>query len=168
MTVAARTDGKVGRSQHDGAQGYQLALDGLVHLLADQLLALGRVEHGRIDNVSRFVAAQHIGQCLHHIDASQQSNLDDLRLKVVDDGFHLLAYHRCRQVVELLNAQGVLHGDRGDNRCSHAPQLMDEPDVGLHTRDAGTVATCYGEYCLIHYGCKGTKKCGNCQAMFRL
>ena len=75
---------------------------------------------------------QYLGQHLHHIRATQQTNLDDLRLKVVDDGLHLLAHHSGRQVVKLLDAQRVLNGDRRDDRCSPSTQLVNQLDVGLN------------------------------------
>ena len=77
------------------------------------------MQHRRIDHMAGLVAAQHVGQGLHHIGAAQQANLDDLRLQVVDDGLHLLPYNRGRQVVELLDAQRCLHRDGGDGR--HRP-----------------------------------------------
>jgi hypothetical protein len=93
--------------------------------------------------VAWLVALQHLGQHLYNISTADKSDFNDLRLKVVDDSLYLLADYRCWQIVKLLDTKGVLNGYRGDSRCSRAPKLTDKPDVGLDTRSAGSVATCY-------------------------
>jgi hypothetical protein len=97
-----------------------------------------------------LVAPQDVSQCLHDIRAAQQSDLDDLWLKVVYDSLHLLSDDGCGQVVELLDAQRILYGDRGDGRNSLSAKFMDKTDVGLHPRDARAVATGDCQYRCTH------------------
>ena len=97
-----------------------------------------------------LVFAENLGQHLHYIRSAQQSNLNNLRLKVVYDSFHLLAHHRSRQVVKLLNTQRVLYGDRGNSRRSPSTQLMNKLDVGLDARAASAIRSCNCQYRRVH------------------
>ena len=90
-----------------------------------------------------LVTLQHLSQHLYNISTTNKTDFNDLWFKVVDDSLYLLANHRRRQIVELLNTKGILDGDRSDDRSGRATKLTDKPDVGLHTRSAGSVATCY-------------------------
>ena len=92
-TMATGTARQIGWRQNHGTQRYEQALDGLVNTGQNQLFALGRCEHGGIDNVLGLIALEHIGQHLDHIDTAHQTNLDDLRLEVVDDSLDLLTNH---------------------------------------------------------------------------
>ena len=90
-----------------------------------------------------LVALQHLGQHLYNISTADKTDFNDLWFKVIDDSLYLLANHRCWQVVELLNTEGILDGDRSDDRSGRATKLTYKSDVGLDTRSAGSVATCY-------------------------
>jgi hypothetical protein len=121
-----------------------------------------------------LITSQHVGQCLHHIRTSQQSDLDDLRLKVVDDGFHLLSYNLGWEVIEVLDAQCILYRDRGDSRNSLATKFMDKPDISLNSRDARAITTRDCQYWCTHFvlmkkiWCKGNEKNQTAQLLFLL
>jgi hypothetical protein len=98
-----------------------------------------------------LVAPQDVSQCLHDIRAAQQSDLDDLWLKVVYDSLHLLSDDGGGQIVELLDAQRVLYRDRGNGRNGLSAKFVDKPDIGLHPRDARAVTTGDCQYRCTHF-----------------
>ena len=69
------------------------------------------MEHGGIDDMSGMVFPHEFGDDLHHVDATQQTDLHHLRLQVVEDGLYLCTDGGGGEVVELLDTEGVLYGD---------------------------------------------------------
>ena len=61
-----------------------------------------------------MVFPHEFGDDLHHVDATQQTDLHHLRLQVVEDSLYLCTDGSGGQVVELLDTEGVLYGNRGD------------------------------------------------------
>ena len=82
--------------------------------------------------MERMIFAQHIGKYLNDFCTTQQANLDNLRLQVVDDSLNLLTHHRGWQVVELLDTKCILHRNRSDCRCCNATQLVNDTDIRLN------------------------------------
>ena len=72
------------------------------------------MEHRGIDDILRTIFPHELCHHLHHIDATQQTDLHHLRLQVVEDGLYLCTDSGGGEVVEFLDTEGVLYGDRGD------------------------------------------------------
>ena len=114
VSVLPDASRQVGGLEYDGAERNELLLDGVIHLRLHQQVATGGVEHRGIDDILRTIFPHEFCHHLHHIDATQQTDLHHLRLKVVEDCLYLCADGSGGQVVELLNTEGVLYGYRSD------------------------------------------------------
>ena len=141
MTMLSDARRKIRRLQHNAAERDEQFLDGTEHLRLHQLVATRRLQHGGIDNMFRTILAHHLGHHLNDVNTSHQANLHHLWLQVVEDSLNLLTDNSGRQVIELLDTQRVLYGDRGDNRGSRAAKLADTAYISLNARAACSVGT---------------------------
>ena len=93
---------------------------------------------------------------------AHQAYLDNTRLEVVHHRLYLLLHHRCRNIVELLDAVGGLCRDACDYRHSITAQRRHRLDVCLNARAACGVAArdCQYRLCSLFHvtlyilGCK--------------
>ena len=135
----------------------EATLDLCQHVLAHQSVALGRDRSRGIDHEARTVAQDCVDDDVERFYRTNQAHLDHLRLDIADHSLDLAADHGSGEIVELLDAEGVLHRDARDSRHGVAAQGRYGLHVGLHAREARAVGTRYRQYrAALFHACKGT------------
>ena len=133
----------------DLAQGEQLMTDHLDGRRSHQSVAVAGEEHWSVHHRLGLVTPQGTHNGFQYLRVSNHTYLHRLGHHIIDDGVELSAYNGSRQIIEMLDTQGILQGHRGDDRHGLGAECRYRGDVGLNARSTCTVATRDGKYCRI-------------------
>lgn len=140
---------KVAPHDDDLAQGEQLMMDHLDGLSSHQSVAVAGEEHWSVHHRLGLVTPQGTHNGFQYLRVSNHTYLHRLGHHIIDDGVELSADNGSRQIIEMLDTQGILQGHRGDDRHSLGAECRYRGDVGLNARSTCAVATRDGKYCRI-------------------
>lgn len=96
-----------------------------------------------------MIASENTNHYIQYIDRAYESNFDDRRLHIVDNGLNLPCHNISRYVVELLDAERVLNRYRRNGRDSIASQGRYCLDISLNTGPARRVGSGDSQYGII-------------------
>ena len=130
-------------SRHDyRTERQQTVFDLAHHILGHQRIALARPDGRCIDDVFGTILCQSIDEHIQRLYLAYHSHLHDVGLHIVHDCLYLSGNNLGRNIEELLDTQGILHGDAGYRRNGITSQFEYRLDIRLHTRATGAVGTC--------------------------
>ena len=140
---------KVAPHDDDLAQGEQLMMDHLDGLSSHQSVAVAGEEHWSVHHRLGLVTPQGTHNGFQYLRVSNHTYLHRLGHHIIDDGVKLSADNGSRQIIEMLDTQGILQGHRGDDRHGLGAECRYRGDVSLNARSTCAVATRDGKYCRI-------------------
>ena len=130
-------------SRHDyRTERQQTVFDLAHHILGHQRIALARPDGRSIDDVIGTILGQGIDEHIQRLNLAYHSHLHDVGLHIVHNCLYLSGNNLGRNIEELLDTQGILHGDAGYRRNGITSQFEYRLDIRLYTRAAGAVGTC--------------------------
>ena len=124
------------------AERQQAVFDLAHHILRHQRIALARPDGRGVDDVVGTILGQGIDEHIQRLNLAYHSHLHDVGLHIVHDCLYLSGNNLGRNIEELLDTQGILHGDAGYRRNGITSQFEYRLDIRLHTRATGAVGTC--------------------------